>query len=258
LYNINCPEVIRVWNLYDPVPYVPLHQSIIGISTIADGYAHVGKSLCLNGKATHNNPNRFIYNILKNGQGSLPQIMKLQKMSGGTNALIDFMLDPRYESALFDTTIRCLQNVSVKENVSKQMIASVVANLNRDMEKIQEYNAKCMLAQPFGISEILQQEPLGESAEQQNFGIISRVLMSMLANKSFSKEHDLEVYDELLQDLKAVEIEKKEGLFQAAGDVDVQEKFVRDVQNRVQMEIPAPLGMISMGDSFVGQVVEYQ
>ncbi len=269
LYNINCPEVVRVWNLYDPVPYVPLHQPLIGISTIVDGYAHVGKSLCLNGSQTHNNPNRFIYNILKNGQASLPQIMKLQKMSK-TNSLIDFMLDPRYESALFDTTIRCLQNVSVKPNVSKQAIASVVANLNRDMERIQQYQAKCMLAQPFGIAEILQQEPLGESEEQQNWGIISRVLMSMLANQSFSKEHDLEVYDELLQALRVVEIEQRTTLFESAGmqaedirsnsaqTVGNEERFVQDLQTRVQMVVPAPLGMIQMADSFVGQVVEYQ
>ena len=272
LYNINCPEVIRVWNLYDPVPYVPLHQPLIGVSTIVDGYAHVGKSLCLNGKGTHNNPNRFIYNILKNGQASLPQIMKLQKM-GKTNALIDFMLDPRYESALFDTTIRCLQNVSVKNNVSKQAIASVVANLNRDMEKIQEYQAKCMLAQPFGIAEILQEEKLGESEEQQNWGIISRVLMSMLANQSFSKEHDLEVYDELLQALKVVEIEQRKTLFESASmqaeDVNVQsnsaetvgneERFVQDLQTRVQMVVPEPLGMIEIdAENYIGQVVEYQ
>jgi len=263
LYNINCPEVIRVWNLYDPVPYVPLHQPI-GISTIVDGYAHVGKSLCLNGKGTHNNPNRFIYNILKNGQASLPQIMKLQKM--GTNSLLDFMLDPRYESALFDTTIKCLQNVSVKKNVSKQVIASVVANLNRDMEKIQEYQAKCMLAQPFGIAEILQEEPLGESEEQQNWGIISRVLMSMLANQSFSKEHDLEVYDELLQALKVVEIEQRKTLFESAENVQSnsaetvgeEERFVQDLQTRVQMVIPEPLGMIQMdAETYIGQVVEY-
>ena len=168
------------------------------------------------------------------------------------------MLDPRYESALFDATIKCLQNVSVKEKVAKEMLASVVANLNRDMDKIQDYNAKCMLAQPFGIAEILQKEPLGELEEQQNFGVISRVLMSMLANLSFSKEHDLEVYDELLQALKVIEIEQKEGLFEAAADVGMKEEFVQNVQTRVQMSVAAPLGMIRMADSFVGQVVEYQ
>jgi len=154
----------------------------------------------------------------------------------------------------------------VKENVSKQMIASVVANLNRDMEKIQEYNAKCMLAQPFGIAEILQQEPLGESVEQQNFGIISRVLMAMLGNLSFSKEHDLNVYSELLKDLQTVEIEQNKTLFEASEDVQtdaaetvgIKEEFVRDAQTRVQLEIPAPLGMIQMNaTTFVGQVVEY-
>jgi len=46
-------------------------------------------------------------------------------------------------------------------------------------------------------------------------------------------------------------------LFQAAGDVGEEERFVEDLQNRVQMQIPAPLGMISMGNAFVGQVVEY-
>lgn len=124
-----------------------------------------------------------------------------------------------------------------------------------------------MLAQPFGIAEILQQEPLGESEEQQNWGIISRVLMSMMANQSFSKEHDLEVYDELLQALKVVEIEQRKTLFESAESVESnsaetvgeEERFVRDLQTRVQMVIPEPLGMIQMdAETYIGQVVEYQ
>ena len=128
-----------------------------------------------------------------------------------------------------------------------------------------------MLAQPFGIAEILQEEPLGESEEQQNFGVISRVLMAMLANQSFSKEHDLDVYDELLQALKVVEIEQRKTLFESAGmqaediqsnsaeTVGEEERFVEDLQTRVQMVVPELLGMIQMdAETYIGQVVEYQ
>ena len=122
-----------------------------------------------------------------------------------------------------------------------------------------------MLAQPFGIAEILQEEPLGESEEQQNFGVISRVLMAMLANQSFSKEHDLDVYDELLQALKVVEIEQRKTLFESAGmqaediqsnsaeTVGEEERFVEDLQTRVQMVVPEPLGMIQMdAETYIG------
>lgn len=256
-YNFECSNFFRVWNIRDPVTYVPLHQPTITIPLIS-GFAHVGQSLCLNGKDANNNTNKMIYIILKNGQAELLDLMKLQ--NEGSNKLVDFLLSPEYESALFSSTIECLKNVSVKKGVSKQMLAQLVYKLNRDMKEIREYADKCKLTEPYGLREILEAQELGESDEQQNWYVTSQVLFSILANLSLTKEHNTDTYKKLVDDLIDIEITQRSTFEEASNKIDdATEEIVEQQTDILEPIIPEALGMVEMNaNNFIGQVVQFE
>jgi hypothetical protein len=210
------------------------------------GYVHIGQALCLNGKATNNNPNELILKILQDGHVYVPQLMKLAR-DMPTNRLLDFMLNPRYSAVLFQTTMQCISAVHVKEGITRQAVVELTKRMNRDMKDIQAYSEKCDLAKPYGIADILRQNPLGESEEAQSFGVSSRILFAMIGNLSLSHEHSPERYKELLDILIQVEVKEHTPLFESTVQVEAEVRIenigkrIEVLKNRLDEEVFAPV-----------------
>ena len=227
LFNDSVRSYHRVWNTLDPIPYLPFKKKILidklmG-SEMISGYTHVGNSFDLAGNIVNNDVNLLLYEILKGNKEKIE--MLLDKKDLLTNSkLLKFMLSDKYLKLQLYTFYECLDNVEVKEEITQDQLTYLTMELQKDTSKLLSYAEKCDLVKPWGIDEILKNNPIGDDVDEENFTIECIAGCSIASNKLTSKAHKLEYYHQLLDKLIARQIDEKKPIFEVIDKVNFYER----------------------------------
>jgi hypothetical protein len=174
LFNENVQNYIRVWTSLDPVPYLPFKKQFdieqMANSRIASGYTHVGQSFDLTGNVVNNNVNLLLYEILKGSKQQI-QLLLQNKDLLLTSKLIQFMLSKEYLQLNLFSFYNCLNSVNIKDDITEEQMNFVIKQLQTNIEKLNDYNDKCDLLSPFGLSEILKLNKLTDDVDDTNFSL---------------------------------------------------------------------------------------
>jgi hypothetical protein len=227
LFNDSVRGYHRVWNTLDPIPYLPFKKKILIDkmlnSNMGSGYTHVGDSFDLAGNIVNNDVNLLLYEILKGNKEKIE--MLLDKKDLLTNSkLLKFMLSDKYLKLQLYTFYECLDKVEVKEEITQEQLTYLTMELQKDTSKLLSYAEKCDLVKPWGISEILKMNPIGDDLDEENFTIECIAGCSIASNKLTSKAHKLEYYHELLDKLIARQIDEKKPIFEVIDKVNFYER----------------------------------
>jgi hypothetical protein len=227
LYNLDCSNVIRCFIVGDPLPYFPLRSPLLE-GSLASGYAHVGKALCFDSPIQHNNINEYIIGLLR---GSEPQLVTAmgRVRSLPPVVMLDTLLDPAFQALLVNANAMCMRNVSFVKGVTVDALSALVKQTFVRMQGVEGYEAKCDEAAWMGLADTLKEQPFGEGS-MADWGLLSRMMVAVLGNRTGNIYHQLETYDILLDALRAKEIEEGETLEAAITDVAAAEAAVVEAQ----------------------------
>jgi hypothetical protein len=226
LFNDSVKGYHRVWNTQDPICYLPLKKKVtvenmLG-SEIASGYVHVGDSFDLSGNIVNNNVNLLLYEILKGNKEKIEMLLDSKDLLTNSK-LLKFMLSDKFLSLQLYTYYECLNNVEVKEEITQEQITFLTRELQKDTSKLLSYAEKCDLLKPYGISEILKMNPIGDDLDEENFSIACMFGVSLGSCKVGVKAHKLDYYHELLDKLIARQIDEKKPIFEVIDKVQFYE-----------------------------------
>ncbi len=227
LFNDSVISFHRVWNTLDPVPYLPFKKKILidklTFSNMGSGFTHVGNSFDLAGNIVNNDVNLLLYEILKGNKEKIE--MLLQNKDLLTNSkLLKFMLSDKYLKLQLYTFYECLDKVEVKEEITQDQLTYLTRELQKDTSKLLSYAEKCDLVKPWGIAEILKNNPIGDDIDEENFTIECIAGCSIASNKLTRKAHKLEYYHELLDKLIERQIDEKKPIFEVIDKVNFYER----------------------------------
>lgn len=226
LFNNSVKSYHRVWNTLDPIPYLPFKKKItidnmLG-SEMMSGYIHVGNSFNLDGNIVNNDINLLLYEILKGNKQKIE--MLLDKKDLLTNSkLLKFMLSDKYLSLQLYTFYKCLEQVEVKGEITQEQLTFLTSELSKDTSKLLSYAEKCDLVKPWGIAEMLKNNPIGDDIDEKNFTVDCIAGCSIASNKVTSKAHTLDYYHEQLDKLIARQIDEKKPIFEVIDKVQFYE-----------------------------------
>ena len=241
----------RVWNTLDPIPYLPFKKKVVidnmlG-SNILSGYTHVGSSFNIAGNIVNNDINLLLYEILKGNKQKIEMLLDNKDLLTNSK-LLKFMLSDKYLSLQLYTFYKCLEDVEVKEEITQEQLTFLTKELQKDTSKLLSYAEKCDLVKPWGISEILKMNPIGDDIDEENFTIECIAGCSIASNKLTSKAHKLEYYHEQLDKLIARQIVEKKPIFEVIDKIDFYERRT-DIFKNV-------LGMIE-GNFESGSIIKF-
>ena len=227
LFNNSVNSYHRVWNTLDPIPYLPFKKKIvidnILDSNILSGYTHVGNSFNISGNIVNNEINLLLYEILKGNKQKIEMLLDNKDLLTNSK-LLKFMLSDKYLSLQLYTFYKCLEDVEVKDEITQDQLTFLTKELQKDTSKLLSYAEKCDLVKPWGISEILKMNPIGDDLDEENFTIDCIAGCSIASNKLTSKAHKLEYYHEQLDKLIARQIDKKKPIFEVIDKIDFYER----------------------------------
>ena len=251
LFNNSVDNYHRVWNTLDPIPYLPFKKKVVidnmlG-SEIMSGYTHLGDSFNIAGNIVNNDVNLLLYEILKGNKQKIEMLLDNKDLLTNSK-LLKFMLSDKYLSLQLYTFYKCLENVEVKEEITQDQLTFLTKELQKDTSKLLSYAEKCDLVKPWGISEILKMNPIGDDVDEQNFTIDCIAGCSIASNKLTSKAHKLEYYHEQLDKLIARQIDDKKPIFEVIDKIDFYER-------RTNL-FDGVIGMIE-GDFENGSIIEF-
>ena len=174
MFNETVKHYHRVWNTLDPVPYVPFKKKVLidklmG-SNIMSGYVHVGNSFNVAGNIVNNDINLLLYEILKGNKDNIEMLLADKSLLQNSK-LLKFMLSDKYLELQLDSFYKCLEEVEVKKEITDDQLSGLILELQKDTSKLLSYSDKCDLLKPFGLSEILRANPIGDDLDEQNFSI---------------------------------------------------------------------------------------
>lgn len=178
LFYNKCTSLIRIFNTLDIVPYLPLHNPVTFTTNIASGFTHVGLPFPLDSNVKNNSLNLLILNILKSESDSMTVMNNFSMEEVMDNDLISFMFNDKYLKLLSESMFTAYQNFTTKPN-QKIKQEGYIDELITKLREETDYNKKCDLLKDFSISDILKENPIGETDAQQNFtisGIINSIL----------------------------------------------------------------------------------
>ena len=226
MFNETVKHYHRVWNTLDPVPYVPFKKKVmidklLG-SSILSGYTHVGNSFNVAGNIVNNDINLLLYEILKGNKENIEMLLS-EKSLLQNSKLLKFMLSDKYLELQLDSFYKCLEEVEVKEKITDEQLSGLILELQKDTTKLLNYSDKCELLRPFGLSEILKANPIGDDLDEENFSINAIAGSAISMNKMTSLAHKLEYYKEQIEKLIARQIDKKIPIFETIDKVDFYE-----------------------------------
>ena len=227
LFNDSVRGYHRVWNTLDPIPYLPFKKKILIDkmlnSNMGSGYTHVGDSFDLAGNIVNNDVNLLLYEILKGNKEKIEMLLDNKDLLTNSK-LLKFMLSDKYLKLQLYTFYECLDKVEVKEEITQEQLTYLTMELQKDTSKLLSYAEKCDLVKPWGISEILKMNPIGDDLDEENFTIECIAGCSIASNKLTSKAHKLEYYHELLDKLIARQIDEKKPIFEVIDKVNFYER----------------------------------
>jgi len=209
LFYEHCKNLIRCFNALDIVSYLPLHRKTLFETHIASGFIHVGTPFCLDSNIKNNSLNVLILNIIKfNTKNLLVENFTLEELEN--NELIKFMLSNKYLITLANSIPTAFKNLQVKGGSTNLALQDAYLNeLSKKLKNVKDYKEKTDLVKDFYIDEILLNNPLGETPEQENFGILG-ITSSVLGFGNLSaKSHALLEYEENIKKLINREVDFK-------------------------------------------------
>ena len=226
MFNETVKHYHRVWNTLDPVPYVPFKKKVtidklLG-SNILSGYTHVGNSFNVAGNIVNNDINLLLYEILKGNKDNIEMLL-FDKSLLQNSKLLKFMLSDKYLELQLDSFYKCLKEVEVKEEITDDQLSGIILELQKDTTKLLNYSDKCELLRPFGLSEILKANPIGDDLDEQNFTIAAIGGSAISMNKMTSLAHTLDYYHEQIDKLIARQVDKKVPIFETIDKIDFYE-----------------------------------
>jgi hypothetical protein len=227
LFNDSVQGYHRVWNTQDPISYLPLKKKVIVEnmlgSEIMSGYTHVGDSFDLSGNIVNNDVNLLLYEILKGNKEKIEMLLESKDLLTNSK-LLKFMLSDKFLSLQLYTYYECLNQVEVKEEITQEQITFLTRELQKDTSNLLSYAEKCDLLKPYGISEILKMNPIGDDLEEENFSIACMFGVSLGSCKVGVDSHRLKHYHMLLDKLIARQIDEKKPIFEVIDKVNFYER----------------------------------
>ncbi len=224
LFNENVNNYIRVWNGLDPVPYLPFKKQFdieqMADSRIASGYTHVGQSFDLTGNIVNNDVNLLLYEILKGSKQQI-QLLLENKDLLLTSRMIQFILSPEYLQLSLYSFYNCLNTVNIKDDVTEEQMNFIIKQLQTNIEKLNQYNDKCDLLSPFGLSEILKLNPIGDNVDDTNFSLSCIGGCSIKMNKITKLAHATTYYHEKINELINRQVDTGKPIFETVENEDL-------------------------------------
>ena len=124
----------------------------------------------------------------------------------------------------------CLNAVNIKDDVTEEQMNFIIKELQTNIEKLNDYNDKCDLLSPFGLSEILKLNPIGDNVDDTNFSLSCIAGCSIKMNKITKEAHATTYYHEKIDELinrqiytgKTIfeTVENEDGLFENVKEID--------------------------------------
>jgi hypothetical protein len=232
----------RIWNNLDPIVYVPFKKNIaidsVFNANVAGGYTHVGKSFNVSGNIVNSNINLILYEIVKGNKEKIKLLLD-SKDFNTNNKLLTFLISTEFQELLLDSFYDSLMTCSVKEDISHDQLTLLTLKLQKEFEKISDYNEKTDLLKPYGITETLSKNKIGDDVEDENFCLscVSGCVIS--SNKTCKLAHKLEYYDGLIYELIKRQVDNEKPIFEVIDKIDFIEKknsedLFKDVEGMIR------------------------
>ena len=237
LYEKNCKDLLRVFNLNDVVTYVPFKNNLLFQDNITTGFIHVGKAVCLDSNIQINSLNAFTIECARNNINNIKPLVNLE-----TYKLL-------YTDKYLDLMSRCLfegyEKFITDEDVTPSILKAYTLNLNEKLSKLDNYNDKCDVLEPLGVSNILKNSPIGETPEQENITIASIGGAILGFNKISVEAHSLLKYRENITKLisqeiqtrKPIDMEDKEIIFADKVEPVSTEEIIEKLFQKINEEV---------------------
>mgnify|MGYP000188310444 CR=1 FL=1 len=238
-YNNSVPNFIRCWNTNDPVPYFPFKKKVSIDNTlgtnIMSGYTHVGKSFNLKENLSNNNINILAYELIQGSTKQLIEMLSLYNLEETEQGLA-LLTDKKYLSLLTYCYYENLKVNEIKKDVTKDKLENLNVGVQEQMIGKKTVKEKCDIIKPFGISDLLEANPIVDDLDPiKNFQLSSISAITTLGNKVFARAHNLITYQAYLDKLLNKQIEQRQTLFEI-----VEERPYLDKEEKVVETIPQP------------------
>ena len=208
LYTKSCPDLLRVFNANDLVPYLPLKNKSEYGGSLISGFTHVGTSVPLDTNVKVNNLNSLILQVIRGNKSVYNQIIKNYSLDElRQNEIIGLITSDKYLGVMTECLFQCYEKVGVKEDVTDDMLLAYTQSLLMDTQSLLDYSLKCDLAQPLGITEILKANNIYNSDTAENIGITGTIASLLGYSKINVKSHEMKTYIENITLLEKIEID---------------------------------------------------
>jgi len=235
-YNEECPNLVRCWNEFDIISYVPLYKSITGLN-ILSGFIHVGKSLCLDSPLSRNDINQLVVDILREEKPVAVGLrgMRVDEAVEACNTVAT----PDYQKNIIKGLMEQLGNgVEVREEISPETILSME---HKTIEEMKEGRSPKDIYSGIGLSRMLDEAQVGEDPRQREFYYGSIFGFIMGTNSISSKAHKLKTYKENIDRLIREEINSKIDILENEGKTQeevieeiVREEIIESVEDKIE------------------------
>jgi hypothetical protein len=208
LYTKSCPDLLRVFNANDLVPYLPLKNKSDYGGSLISGFTHVGTPVPLDTNVKVNNLNSLIIQVIRGNKAVYNQIIKNYSLDElRENEIIGLITSDKYLGVMTESLFTCYQKVGVKQSMTDDVLLTYTQSLLEDTQSLLDYSLKCDLAEPLGITEILKANNIYNSDTSENIGITGMVASLLGFSKINVKSHEMDTYIENLELLERIEID---------------------------------------------------
>ena len=227
LYTKSCPDLLRVFNANDLVPYLPLKNKSEYGGSLISGFTHVGTPVPLDTNIKVNNLNTLILQVIRGNKSVYNQIIKNYSLDElRENEIMGLITSDKYLGIMTQSLFTCYEKVGVKEGVTDDLILSYTQVLLEDTQALLDYSLKCSLAEPLGITEILLANNIYNSDMAENIGITGMISSLLGFSKINVKSHEMKTYIENIELLERFEIDTG---FSAKRDPESTEYYIPPV-----------------------------
>ena len=270
LYTKSCPDLLRVFNANDLVPYLPLKNKSEYGGSLISGFTHVGTPVPLDTNVKVNNLNSLILQVIRGNKAVYNQIIKNYSLDElRENEIMGLITSDKYLGIMTQSLFTCYEKVGVKEDVTDDLILSYTQVLLEDTQSLLDYSLKCDLAQPLGISEILKANNIYNSDTAENIGITGMIASLLGFSKINVKSHEMKTYIENIELLERFEIDTG---FSAKRDPERAEYYIppepiEPTTRKIFIDLVAEVlkdvdsgkiqGMIEIDESQLPALIEY-
>ena len=208
LYTNACPNLLRVFNANDLVPYLPLKNKSEFAGSLISGFTHVGTPVPLDTNVKVNNLNSLIIQVIRGNKSVYNQIIKNYSLDElRENEIIGLITSDKYLGIMTESLFTCYQKVGVKQSITDDLLLTYTQALLEDTQSLLDYSLKCSLAEPLGITEILLANNIYNSDTAENIGITGMVSSLLGFSKINVKSHEMDTYIENIELLERIEID---------------------------------------------------